>query len=483
MRLDQLRPTAYGGFSALMIMIMFSIYYINETNHQDDVLSAETLDKVRDIQRDVARQIDSDLVVAQGLGARIAIGGDISAKEFDAWGARLVTKHSYVRRLTLSHGTVIWRTFPLIGNEHVIGLDYLKDNDRKQAVQMAISTHRTVVSQPVQLKESGGHVIFVRVPIWLGLPEGAYSDASFFGLISIVVDVSKILSDVQAPETGLHTDIALRILVSGDETSETIIGDKSVFSSPHVTSDLIIDGNCRIQLGAVVDAKKSNYRDNAVSFLILELTISGMIGGLVFALSRSYEQHRHLAMHDPLTHLANCRLIKASGAQVLRQAHRNNAHAAALMLDLDNFKAINDTYGHSVGDLVLTSVARRLTSTARSCDIVGRLGGDEFVIIVSSPTTREDCMTMAERLVTALDLPIDAPGFHFRVGVSIGIGIYPDDGADVETLIRTADAVMYHVKSLPIRLTQTPTTCWVRPIAGVEFSVGRRLSPARDPQQ
>lgn len=448
MKLEQLRPTAYAGLAAMMIIIVFAIYYINLTKLHDEALSAQTLDKVRDIQRDVARQIDSDLVVAQGLAARITIGGDISAKEFDAWGARLVTKHSYVRRLTLSHGTVIWRTFPLIGNEHIIGLDYLKDTERKQAVQMAISTHRTVVSQPVQLKETGGQVIFIRVPIWLDMPEKSSSDASLFGLISIVIDVSKILSDVEAPEVGLHSNIALRILVSGDEISETIIGDKSVFSSPHVTSDLVIDGNCRIQFGATVDADGSAHQQNAVSFIMLGLTISGLIGGLVFALSRSYERHRHLALHDPLTHLANCRLLKASGAQVLRQAHRNNAHAAALMLDLDNFKAINDTYGHSVGDLVLTSVARRLTTTARSCDIIGRLGGDEFVIIVSSPTTREDCMAMAERLVAVLDIPIDAPGFHFKVGVSIGIGIYPDDGTDIETLIMTADAAMYHVKSL-----------------------------------
>ncbi len=447
MTFDRFHPYLIAVLSASLIMAIFAGFDRDRRGRAADAQREAVLDRLKDVQRDVARQIDSDLIVAQGLAARIAIAGDITAREFDAWGGRLVASHAYVRRLSLSRGTVIWRTFPLTGNEHVIGIDYLKDGIRRQAVQTAISAHRTVVSGPLMLQEMGGYVLIVRVPIWHDLTEKQPSESTFFGLVSVIIDVNKILNVVQSSDMANHNTISLQVTMDGNEQSETVVGDPAIFREPHVSSDLVIDGNCRIQFAAAVDVNDmaSGNRDD-FNFLMLSLMASGVIGGLALFLSQNYERHRLCSLHDPLTHLANRRLANETCDQVLRQAQRNKGHAAVLMIDLDDFKAINDTYGHAVGDLALMTVAQRLKSSARSCDIVARLGGDEFMVILSSPTSRHDCDTLAGRLSDTLTESIQVPGGHCRVGVSIGIAIYPEDGTTPDALANAADVAMYHVK-------------------------------------
>ncbi|MGA9165038.1 MAG: diguanylate cyclase [Thiobacillus sp.] len=164
-------------------------------------------------------------------------------------------------------------------------------------------------------------------------------------------------------------------------------------------------------------------------------------------LERSRAALREEATHDPLTGLANRRLFYDRLQQAIRHAQRYGGKFGILYVDLDRFKAINDQYGHHVGDAVLTEVAKCLTTCIRESDSVARLGGDEFAVLLEGVQGREDPLAAALKIEQALNVKTDFYGIDLEIAASIGQVLYPDDGTDEDTLMRAADAEMYRIKS------------------------------------
>jgi diguanylate cyclase (GGDEF)-like protein/PAS domain S-box-containing protein len=159
------------------------------------------------------------------------------------------------------------------------------------------------------------------------------------------------------------------------------------------------------------------------------------------------EQIRHMATHDGLTDLPSLKLAEDRLAMAVSTAHRNHKMAAALFIDLDGFKAVNDTFGHEAGDLVLKEVARRLRTRVRETDTVARIGGDEFLVILPDLQTRENASAVAETIIRLLSQPILINERPVTIGASIGIALYPVDAQDVQSLIKLADNAMYQIKN------------------------------------
>ncbi|HEY8036619.1 MAG TPA: EAL domain-containing protein [Methylobacter sp.] len=158
------------------------------------------------------------------------------------------------------------------------------------------------------------------------------------------------------------------------------------------------------------------------------------------------DQLDYLAHHDTLTDLPNRMLLQDRLNQAIELAHRQGRQLAVMFMDLDRFKYINDSLGHGVGDQLLLSVAQRLVNCARHSDTVSRQGGDEFVLLLSSIEHPEDAALFAQKMLAALALPHRIDQRNLHISVSIGISIYPTDGRDAETLIKTADTAMYYAK-------------------------------------
>ena len=159
------------------------------------------------------------------------------------------------------------------------------------------------------------------------------------------------------------------------------------------------------------------------------------------------ERMAHLAQHDHLTGLANTMLLAERLEQVVRLARRHYKQAAVLFIDLNRFKEINDLHGHDVGDQALTTVARRLEACVRESDTVCRRGGDEFVILLTEIECRRDAIKVAEKVLAAVAEPQIIDGHTVSISPSIGISLYPDDGDDVDALLRSADVAMYQAKA------------------------------------
>lgn len=163
---------------------------------------------------------------------------------------------------------------------------------------------------------------------------------------------------------------------------------------------------------------------------------------------RTEERIRQLAYCDPLTGLANRLAFEQRYTLLLDEARANRSRLAVLLLDLDRFKLINDSYGHQAGDRVLRYVAQQITSYMKPDDLVGRLGGDEFEIVVPNVQDASEALDIAEKILERLRVPFFDGEREYYISGSIGIALYPDHGTDVEMLSRHADLAMYQAKEV-----------------------------------
>jgi diguanylate cyclase (GGDEF)-like protein/PAS domain S-box-containing protein len=155
----------------------------------------------------------------------------------------------------------------------------------------------------------------------------------------------------------------------------------------------------------------------------------------------------HLALHDTLTDLPNRRFFMEMAQKTMSLAQRSGHPFALLALDLDNFKDVNDMYGHAAGDQVLKITAQRINATLRAADFSARFGGDEFAILQSNASSAAQTIALGERLLEALGAPVRVQGAEVTVSVSVGIALFPDDGVSVGELLRNADTAMYRAKA------------------------------------
>ena len=162
----------------------------------------------------------------------------------------------------------------------------------------------------------------------------------------------------------------------------------------------------------------------------------------------SKAQLDHLAHHDVLTDLPNRILMHDRISQAIEFARRQGRQLAVMFVDLDRFKNINDSLGHVAGDQLLKSIAQRLVECVRHSDTVSRQGGDEFIILLADVEHAEDAALSALKMLTALALPHHIGRHEIHIGMSIGISIYPNDGQDADSLIKSADTAMYHAKEI-----------------------------------
>jgi diguanylate cyclase (GGDEF)-like protein/PAS domain S-box-containing protein len=185
------------------------------------------------------------------------------------------------------------------------------------------------------------------------------------------------------------------------------------------------------------------------------------LGELVFAAGldvsdrrKAEHQIEHLAYHDALTGLPNRLLFVDRLDTALTRARRAEEAIAVLFVDIDHFKSINDSLGHTAGDILLRTLAARLRSTLRNEDTVARLGGDEFTVLVTGIKDPNDLLRLAQKLHTTIKAPVEVAGRELSVSASIGVGLFPQDGETAEQLLRNADLAMYRAKELGRDRTQ-----------------------------
>lgn len=198
-----------------------------------------------------------------------------------------------------------------------------------------------------------------------------------------------------------------------------------------------------------VDAHKEAESNIQRTELELEGRVSARTRELADANARLQESQQalhHLAYHDNLTGLANRALMDDRIAQAIERARRNLTMVAVLLIDLDRFKPVNDSYGHAVGDEVLKQIAGRLKGCVRSSDTVARIGGDEFVVVLDTLRSTDHADRVGDSIAESLAKPFSAGGYQIAISASVGLALYPVHGTDAQSIIKQADQAMYQAK-------------------------------------
>ncbi|SMC97843.1 PocR ligand-binding domain-containing protein [Sporomusa malonica] len=250
----------------------------------------------------------------------------------------------------------------------------------------------------------------------------------------IILDVNEEYEGIigQAKEAVINRKITDIIPSTNNETPEWLLALNKVLNTGEATLLEYYSKQLSKWLRLSIYSPKKGYLAIVVSDITRE--------------KRSEEQIQQYAYHDHLTGLPNRRLLDDRLSVAIAQAKRENELIAVIFLDLDNFKPVNDTYGHDAGDELLQQLANRIVSTVRAGDTVSRIGGDEFVVILPKVKTKVEAEQLAVRLLEACRKPFIIRENKVFVSASIGVSIFPDDGMDISELVRTADIAMYHSK-------------------------------------
>ncbi|WP_220250456.1 putative bifunctional diguanylate cyclase/phosphodiesterase [Billgrantia montanilacus] len=219
----------------------------------------------------------------------------------------------------------------------------------------------------------------------------------------------------------------------------------------------IVVGLSEAERLAEAEQSEQTYLWYATLASLLLLAILSLLGRLSWRLQRTQSRimeervdHarrvEYLAFHDNLTGLPNRAYFTRLLTQGMQHSRRYGKRQALLFLDLDRFKAINDSLGHDAGDDLLKEMGKRLSGAVRESDVVARLGGDEFVVLIPEVIDESQVTVVADKILAAVSLPFTLVGQEFRITVSIGIAMFPQDGEDEQTLMKHADVAMYHAK-------------------------------------
>jgi diguanylate cyclase (GGDEF)-like protein/PAS domain S-box-containing protein len=237
------------------------------------------------------------------------------------------------------------------------------------------------------------------------------------------------------------------ILGDGREKFETrfddlLTGERKAFQLELSCQHGSGGGEVWVLLRAVLESGAGENQDSVVAMIENITTRKRAESELI----RQSEINEHQALHDPLTGLPNRALFSERIGHAILQAKRNKTQLAVALIDLDRFKEVNDSLGHTAGDELLINVGERMEAALRESDTVARLGGDEFGLLLPELAGPHDTLPVLERLQAALELPIHVQALPIGIEASIGIAVYPEHGEDAQTLIQRADVAMYDAK-------------------------------------
>lgn len=289
-----------------------------------------------------------------------------------------------------------------------------------------------VLSRPGTADEESLVFSFVRMPF------GSPGEGRF-----MVVGLSQPLAAVQGEVLDLGRSIFKILLVLSVVGVALAAGVSRVVTRPLQAMVKAAQAFSRGQAhGALPVQRGDEVGELARSFQDMVQQISRQLAEL----SVSRDAMAHLAHHDALTGLPNRRMFEQRLVQVLELSRRSGRSCALLFVDLDDFKSINDSHGHAVGDLVLQAVARTIVGAVRQVDTVARLAGDEFTVLCENVDSDDAALQIVATLEHAFDEPLDIGGQPFPVRASVGVSIFPRDAQDARTLLASADEAMYRVK-------------------------------------
>lgn len=440
MRLSRFARFLFAFISAFLLCILVTALVI-QNKSQIEAVQMEQI--VLDRTNKVNNVITKLLYKTQVLSA-LVIQNDGKVGDFERVAATIIDDPS-IKNVILAPDGVVTNVYPLEGNEQVVGLDYFSEGEGNIEAIQARNSGQLVLGGPFNLVQ-GGQALVGRLPIYIKTPAG---DSRFWGLVSVTLNYPAALDGAelgQLKELGYTYEI-WRVSPDTNQRQTIASGD-----SPSSTNSKYVEMPLNI-LNAQWHFRISPLRmwyefPETWVFLASGFIISLLFGCLIlhnFDLSQMKKTLEDLSFSDSLTGTKNRRGIFREIEQLI------GSHKASFVLsymDLDNFKKINDTYGHSVGDNALERFTQAFLKHMDKHDLLGRIGGDEFVLICSGDDAVEHMQVLLAKAREELaHVSISPRCAEENIYFSVGWAVYPGDGSTADELLRYADAAMYRHKT------------------------------------
>ncbi|MDB4837789.1 EAL domain-containing protein [Marinomonas sp.] len=371
---------------------------------------------------------------------------------FERYAPTLSNSFDGIESLQLAPNGTIKKIFPLEGNEAAIGIDILSNTRVNEGIKTAVKNNTFIIVGPIKLVQ-GGSAIIGRVPVYMN--QGKPNE-KFWGLVSALINVNSLLKATQLQELeseGYQYTLSRNSL----DRNKTILvaSSKLPLTDLHVKANLMLPAQTwTLSISKTLEKKLMNntlkgYFLTAWIALLLAIALylllmqPDKLKKLVKAKTAELED---LAYKDPLTNLPNRRYLQDHLPLYITNNKTKKRISAFIYFDLDNFKRINDTIGHDVGDKILIIVADRLNQLKEKSDLIIRLGGDEFGILLADIKSREDAEQKAIDIVESIRSPVKLGNRELLLSTSLGVAIIPEHGNNMITIMQNADIALYQAK-------------------------------------
>jgi diguanylate cyclase (GGDEF)-like protein len=433
-------PLAAGVLAAGAVWLSLqSFVWLEQERHRQAeraVLQAEAAT----VRARLESELNATLSLSLGLSAFVLADPEFTHEDLAQVAASLMRLQPAIRSVALAPDNVIRFVYPRAGNEKALGLRFLDVPDQRDAVLRLMREQRPVIAGPVQLVQ-GGTGIINRVPIVFTRPDGS---SHYWGLVSVAIDPRPVF---ERAGIGTASSAGLGFALRGKDglgaQGEVFLGDAALFGDPAaVLMDVIIPGGSW-QLAVRRLAPVAGLGLWVQALLAL---LAALAGALVAYSLSAHQRIRSMALHDPLTGLANRHQFNLRGQDMFALAQRSRRPLTLLNIDINDFKHINDTYGHAAGDAVLVQVAHTLRACCRESDLLARVGGDEFLVLLPDTPMGASLDALLARLREAIEVALPGTDAPLKLRVSIGVAACSDATRTLDALMRQADAAMYRAK-------------------------------------
>lgn len=387
-------------------------------------------------------ELNATLSLTLGLSSFVLADPKFSEQAMEQVAASLIRLQPAIRSVALAPDNVIRYIYPRAGNEKALGLRYLDTPAQRDAVLRLMREQRPVIAGPIELVQ-GGIGLINRIPVLFARRDGG---TRYWGLASVAIDPRPIFARAGLGEGGPHNGMhfALRGKDGLGARGDVFLGDGALFDDPSaVAMDVIIPGGSW-QLAVRASMPETGY---GLGVQILIAAMALVAGALVAYSLSAHQRIRGMALTDPLTGLANRHQFNLRGQDLFALSKRSKRPLTLLNIDIDDFKAINDTFGHAGGDAVLMQVAQALKSCCRESDLIARVGGDEFLVLLPDTAAGPALDALLRRLRAAVGAALPDVGTPARPGISVGVASCTPGTPTLEALMRQADETMYRAKT------------------------------------